>query len=75
MATLSGHPNHANLAQVTPGVWRPSKPLHPSGLLGWKVRRSCRRSGGHWWHPIGPMIGWFCCQCGAERDGIPMDGT
>ena len=30
---------------------------------------------GHWWHPADPMIAWFCCQCGAERDGMPKDGT
>jgi hypothetical protein len=49
-------------------------PIHPSGLLGWKTRRACKESGGHWWHPSDAMIEWKCCQCGASRDGMPRDG-
>lgn len=53
----------------------PVKPLRASwGLLRWRVERACKRDGGHWWHPEG-MIDWYCCQCGAERDGMPQDGT
>jgi len=51
-----------------------AKPLRASwGLLRWKVERRCRKAGGHWWHAKDAMIGWFCCQCGAERDGCPKD--
>ncbi len=68
-----GHPMH--LVMAGPTFTQPAQPVHPRGLLGWKVRRACRKRGGHWWHPADPMIAWFCCQCGAERDGMPKDGT
>lgn len=67
------HPAH-NVLGERGGLWLPTPPLHPTGLLGWKVRRACRKRGGHWWHPADAMIGWFCCACGAERDGMPRDG-
>jgi hypothetical protein len=66
------HPEHLVLDRDT-GL--PAPPLMPTGLLGWKVRRVCRKTGGHWWHPADAMIAWHCCRCGAERDGMPKDGT
>jgi hypothetical protein len=53
----------------------PVHPPRPRGVAGWRARRACRRSGGHWWHPVGTSIDWFCCQCGTDRDGMPKDGS
>lgn len=86
-STIANHPEHTAF-QLGPNssltfdnfmgkcLNPPAKPLRPSwGLLRWKVERRCRKAGGHWWHPDDSgMIGWFCCQCGAERDGMPKDG-
>lgn len=45
--------------------------------LGWwrslRWRWDCRRTRGHCWHPSDPMIGWACCSCPAEVDGMPAD--
>jgi hypothetical protein len=71
-----GHPLHRIWESPTPGVWFPSRPILDVGWWArWKIRRRCRRNGGHWWHPADPMIAWFCCRCGKERDGSPQDGT
>lgn len=41
-----------------------------------RMKRDCRRAGGHWWHCIDPMgTEWQCCRCPANRDGNPKDGT
>lgn len=51
-------------------------PVHPPPLkffAQWKREWACQNRGGHWWHPEN-MIDWFCCQCGAVREGIPKDG-
>jgi hypothetical protein len=40
-----------------------------------RVEKNCRKGGGHFWHPDSGMIDWFCCNCGAERDGMPKDGS
>lgn len=75
MAETAAHPEHAAMKEHG-GLWFPAQPLGARGLLGWQMRRACRRSGGHWWHPeVASMIGWFCCACGAVRDGGPRDGT
>lgn len=70
---MTGHPEHVTLAGTT--GWLPVRPHNVPGLRTWKQRRACRKAGGHWWHPADPMIEWFCCQCGASRDGAPRDGT
>lgn len=70
------HPLHLSWVSLVPGVWFPIHPIKETGW--WKQRRrerACRRAGGHWWHPADPMIEWVCCQCGADRDGMPVDGT
>lgn len=77
------HPEHKVMRQtVKPehtthgkGIWEPAFPIHPKGWLGVKTRRACRKRGGHWWHPADAMILWKCCQCGADRDGMPKDGS
>lgn len=69
------HPEHPVMQESAPGVWTVSFPIHPKGWLGWKARRACHKAGGHWWHPADPMILWRCCQCGADRDGMPKDGS
>lgn len=71
-AATTKHPTH--MVMAGPTFRFPAKPLQASGWLGRKMRRACRRRGGHWWHPADAMIGWFCCQCGAETDGMPEDG-
>lgn len=50
-------------------------PEHPRGWRGFKARRACRKHGGHWWIPADAMIAWKCRACGAERDGMPKDGS
>lgn len=40
----------------------------------WRVQRRLERACSHHWHPADPMIRWFCCNCGADRDGMPQDG-
>lgn len=72
------HPEHTCHQDVggSGRYWIPAKPVRTTGILGWQLRRACRKRGGHWWHPDPKsMIGWYCCQCGAERDGSPKDGT
>lgn len=74
--SVNTHPEHLTMAEVAAGVWEVSQPIRPTGLLGWRIRRACRRRGGHWWHPTpGSLIDWFCCQCGQECDGWPKDGS
>lgn len=71
--TTAVHPPHH--ATVHPSGF-PARPLVDSSPWHrWKARRACRRAGGHWWHPADAMIEWFCCVCGADRDGTPRDGT
>jgi len=71
LATLT-HPKHHVMAGPT--YIHPAKPLRASDLfLRWRLQRACRKRGGHWWHPY-TELDWFCCQCGAERDGMPKDG-
>jgi hypothetical protein len=71
------HPLH--LSWVSPtrgGVWFPARPMREASWLDqWRKQRACKRNGGHWWHPADPMIEWFCCRCGKDRDGTPQDGT
>lgn len=73
--TTGTHPEHVVRVRAGTTGWLPAQPVRATGLLGWKQRRACRKRGGHWWHPADPMIAWFCCQCGTERDGMPKDGT
>ena len=41
------HPPHENQRALAPGVWGITLPIDPRGILGWQVRRECRKSGGH----------------------------
>lgn len=50
-------------------------PPETRGRKGRRLRRACRKEGGHYWHPANAMIEWGCCNCGARRDGNPKDGT
>jgi hypothetical protein len=67
------HPGHPGL--TPPGEPLPEIPPEPRGWAGFKARRACRKAGGHYWHPVNPMIGWGCCGCGARDDGMPWDGN
>jgi hypothetical protein len=70
------HPLHQNWQSPTPGVWFPARPAREARWWDqWRLERACKRNGGHWWHPADPMIEWFCCRCGKDRDGTPQDGT
>jgi len=67
--TMSQHAidhEHSVFEEYTPGYWRIARPLRAP----WDVRVKCD----HRWHPADSMIGWFCCRCGDERDGMPSDG-
>lgn len=74
---IPSHPPHTRLIAGADGTWWPEKPVPtPSGYAQWKRMWDCKhKRGGHWWHPSDAMIGWFCCGCGCERDGMPKDGT
>jgi len=74
-ADMAEHPEHRVMREVAKGIWDVAFPVHPKGWAGVRTRRACRKAGGHWWHPADAMILWRCCQCGADRDGMPMDGT
>jgi hypothetical protein len=37
----------------------------------WRRERACRRDTRHCYHPADVMIGWFCCMCSADTDGMP----
>jgi hypothetical protein len=70
------HPRHDVMAEVAPGLWDIARPIHPTGLTGWRTRRACRKAGGHWWHADRHDItGWWCCACGAPCEGMPEDGN
>jgi hypothetical protein len=70
------HPEHPVQREAAPGVWVPAIPEEPASLLlRWRLRRECRKRGGHFWHPTDPMIGWGCCVCGKPTEGMPYDGT
>jgi hypothetical protein len=50
-----------------------ARPLRDSSWWHrWRQERACRKATGHCWHAdeMG-MIGWFCCCCGGETDGMP----
>lgn len=71
------HPEHgARVLGYGRGGDIPAKPLRDtSPWHRWRRQRACHKVGGHWWHPADTMIAWFCCQCGADRDGTPQDGS
>jgi hypothetical protein len=63
--------HHANLREVLPGQWVPARPLRDTSVLHrWRQERACRQQIGHCWHPE-DLIGWWCCLCSAETDGMP----
>lgn len=71
---MAKHPEHAAL--TGPLYLQPAKPLRGSWLVQAQAERNCIDRGGHWWHPDEEgMIEWYCCQCGAETEGLPEDGT
>lgn len=59
------------MGQIAPGVYGPSAPLQVSGRLQRRRERRCRH---HWHADHHSMTAWFCCNCGADRDGQPVDG-
>lgn len=67
MATI----HHKTRVEVVPGVWDVARPARARGLLRWRIERNCRKTLGHCWHSADGMIGWFCCGCGADEDGMP----
>jgi hypothetical protein len=75
--THDHHPEHVVTVEPWPGgPAMPARPIPADGVIQrWRDRRACWVRGGHWWHPADEMIAWFCCQCGAQRDGMPKDGT
>jgi hypothetical protein len=63
--------HHTNAREVAPGVWEVAKPLRDSSFWHRGVQeRACRKATGHCFHPE-DLIGWFCCLCAAETDGMP----
>jgi hypothetical protein len=63
--------HHASKRQVAPGIWDYARPLRNTSW--WhrrKQERACRKTTGHCWHPDG-LIGWWCCMCSADTDGMP----
>jgi hypothetical protein len=63
--------HHTNARQLAPNGWEVVKPLPDSSPWHrWKRDRACHKALGHCYHPE-DLIGWFCCECGAETDGMP----
>jgi hypothetical protein len=65
--------HHTIRRRVAPGVSKVARPLHDTSWWHrWRQERACRKTTGHCWHAdeMG-MIGWFCCMCGGETDGMP----
>ena len=57
------HPEHG----IVDRYRAPLQPLRWGFFKQWLREWSCETAGGHWWHPSEyRVIGWFCCQCGAE---------
>lgn len=53
--------------------WEIARPLRDtSWWRQWRRERACRKAFGCCWHPdeMG-MIGWWCCMCSGEIDGMP----
>lgn len=65
--------HHRNLREVIPGRWEVARPLRDTSWWHrWRAERACRKQFGHCWHPDETgMIGWFCCMCSGEVDGMP----
>lgn len=64
--------HHSTTCEVAPGIWEIARPMRASGwLLRRRLERQCRKTLGHCWHPADAMIAWFCCNCGADEDGMP----
>lgn len=62
---------HHTVKHEVGGVWVVSRPLRDTSW--WQRRkqeRACRRRFGHCWHPE-DLVGWWCCLCSAETDGMP----
>lgn len=63
--------NHHTVKRKVGGVLVVVRPLRDSSPWHrWKQERACRRDLGHCWHPES-LIGWWCCECSAEIDGMP----
>jgi hypothetical protein len=61
------HPQHTWHEQDMTGAWVPGRPVAARGWVGWRERRRCRKTGGHWLHhQMGTRCEYYCCQCGAE---------
>lgn len=65
--------HHSIRVRVMPGRSEVARPLRDSSWWHrWRQERACRKMVGHCWHPDEQgMIGWFCCECGGEVDGMP----
>ena len=62
------HPPHLAFS-----FYGPSKPARVGWFSQWKREVRCHRAGGHWWHVDRERgIGWFCCQCGAEKENLAL---
>lgn len=63
--------HHAVVRRVAPGVTEVVRPLRDTSWWHrWRQERACRRATGHCWHPE-DLIGWWCCMCSGETDGMP----
>jgi hypothetical protein len=63
--------HHSIQREVAPGYWEVAKPERDSSIWHrWRQERHCRTTLGHCFHPEG-FSDWFCCECGAETDGMP----
>lgn len=63
--------HHSVRREVVPGVFEVARPLRDTSW--WhrrKQERACRKTLRHCWHPEG-LIGWWCCECSGEVDGMP----
>lgn len=69
--TIQGH--HQTRRHRAGGGWEVARPLRDTSWWHqWRQERACRKAFGHCYHPDGMgMIGWWCCMCSGEIDGMP----
>lgn len=65
--------HHTVRAEVAPGVWEIARPLRDTSRWHrWRQARACKQTVGHCWHADSEsLVGWWCCVCSTETDGMP----
>jgi hypothetical protein len=64
---------HHQNAVLHGGLWTIARPLRDTNPWHrWRQERRCGKEVGHCWHPdYEDWIGWWCCMCSKETEGMP----